>query len=333
MTSLSNARFNAEAAAWDANPDVHRASASALDAILAAFPDLFGASKPSPDRTIDVLEIGCGTGLLSLRLAPYVSSLVAVDAAEGMIDALQMKLQGGAGVPGGGDSHNSEDNIGGKSEEETQKENEMLRQTVHPLCIMLEDPEDPRLPPAATTASESEKNRESGQGPRKKFDLVISHLTLHHIPGSAFSSLLRTMHGCLKPATGWVALTDYEDLVTDLVDSSIPPSSASPLSSCPPATGTTIPPHKDTTKFHPQAKLTGVEHPRGIHAPSFAALMRGDGEDWAGFRDVDVRPAWTMKKDVERWPGEWGSEGKKPADKEVASMDFPFLLCRGRRGA
>lgn len=40
MTDASNARFNAEAAAWDSNPDVHVATAGALKALLARFPDL-----------------------------------------------------------------------------------------------------------------------------------------------------------------------------------------------------------------------------------------------------------------------------------------------------
>lgn len=94
-----NERFNAEAAAWDSNPDVHRASDGALQAILAAHPSLTkkgssSSSPPAPPNTTDVLEIGCGTGLLSLRLAPYVRSIVAVDAAEGMVRALEMKLEG-----------------------------------------------------------------------------------------------------------------------------------------------------------------------------------------------------------------------------------------------
>lgn len=35
-----NDRFNAEAAAWDSNPDVHRASEAAKDALLQRFPKL-----------------------------------------------------------------------------------------------------------------------------------------------------------------------------------------------------------------------------------------------------------------------------------------------------
>lgn len=38
MAANGNARFDAEAAAWDSNPDVHRASDGALVAILDAFP-------------------------------------------------------------------------------------------------------------------------------------------------------------------------------------------------------------------------------------------------------------------------------------------------------
>lgn len=87
MASYSgNDRFNAEAAAWDANPDVHRASDGALRAILAAHPSLLLLSGDAGGRKPDVLEIGCGTGLLTLRLVPYVRSIVAIDAAEGMID-------------------------------------------------------------------------------------------------------------------------------------------------------------------------------------------------------------------------------------------------------
>lgn len=246
-----NDRFNAEAAAWDANPDVHRASDGALQAILEAFPSL-----SSPKNTTRVLEIGCGTGLLSLRLAPYVASILAIDAAQGMIDALTQKI--------------------------ARPENDSVREKIQPLCVMLEDPEDKRLPPADTP---------SPDGPREKYDLITSHLVLHHIADLA--GVLRTMHGCLRPG-GEVALTDYEDF------------------------------GPEARKFHPESKMFGVER-HGIDAKWFAGLM----ED-AGFVDVDVRPRWTMEKEVERVPGEWGE--KKPEDgRELAVMEFPFLLCRGRK--
>ena len=40
MLSYGNERFNAEAAAWDSNPDVHKASDAALEALLQTFPEL-----------------------------------------------------------------------------------------------------------------------------------------------------------------------------------------------------------------------------------------------------------------------------------------------------
>jgi len=90
--SSGNDRFNAEAAAWDSNPDVHRASSLALQSLLNHFSKLQNYRRD--DTTdLDVLEIGCGTGLLSFMLAPYVRSLTAVDTAQGIIDAFKLKLE------------------------------------------------------------------------------------------------------------------------------------------------------------------------------------------------------------------------------------------------
>lgn len=182
-------------------------------------------------------------------MAPYSTSLLAVDAASGMIDALQVKLA-----------------------DPTNPSN------VQPLCIMLEDPEDSNLPA-----------NEQGSG-RKKFDLILSHLVLHHIP--ELEPLLATMYGCLKPG-GYIALTDFEDF------------------------------GPEARKFHPAAKMSGVERD-GINAKWFAGIIKD-----AGFVDVDVSPAFSMSKDVERFPGEWGQ--KKPEGVELEKMDFPFLLCTARK--
>lgn len=292
-----NDRFNAEAAAWDSNPDVHRASDGALQAILAAHPSLTTTSRGSKekqgeadgDARPDVLEIGCGTGLLTLRLAPYVRSIVAVDAAEGMIEALRIKLEGKEGGAEG-------DRSGARGK-------------ISPLCMLLEDPEDERLPPAgaagaaaaAAAAAASGSGAANRGGPRKKFDLITSHLVLHHI--ADLRSVLATMLGCLRPGTGEVALTDYEDF------------------------------GPEARRFHPEARMAGVER-HGVRAAWLAALMRE-----VGFADVEVTaPAWVMEKEVERWPGEWGGmaegeEMRRPAEGSEGAevMGFPFLLARGRR--
>ncbi|EXJ88216.1 hypothetical protein A1O1_05146 [Capronia coronata CBS 617.96] len=151
-----NGRFNDEASSWDSNPFVHEASNEALKAIVSRFPAL--RNPPAPDKALDVLEVGCGTGLLSFMLAPYARRLVAVDAAPGMIEVLKTKLQ-------------SRD----------------AAQNILPVAVSLENPEDKHLPPADETKPD---------GPRLKFGLITSHLVLHHIPD--LRAVLTTMLGCLK---------------------------------------------------------------------------------------------------------------------------------------
>lgn len=159
-------------------------------------------------------------------------------------------------------------------------------ENINPLCIMLEDPEDSRMPPA---------HHDKPDGSRLKFDLVLSHLVLHHIPD--LPAVLHTMHGCLK-AGGTVALTDFEDF------------------------------GPEARKFHPEAKMAGVER-HGIPRGEFEQMMTNEG-----FADVQVKVAWTMWKEVERFAGEWGQ--KRPTAEELggkplAEMNFPFLLCTGKR--
>ncbi|GAB7342952.1 hypothetical protein MBLNU457_g1057t1 [Dothideomycetes sp. NU457] len=83
--STGNARFNAEALTWDNKPEVVRSSALCLDTLLKSslLPNL---------RTTHVLEIGCGTGLLTVPLASNVSSILALDTADGMISMLDAKV-------------------------------------------------------------------------------------------------------------------------------------------------------------------------------------------------------------------------------------------------
>ncbi|KAI9715300.1 MAG: hypothetical protein M1828_000900 [Chrysothrix sp. TS-e1954] len=257
MSGGGNDRFNAEAAAWDSNPDVHKASDAAQKAIIEAFPELqsHDAKDGQHEKAgLDVLEIGCGTGLLSFRIAPFVQRLVAVDASTGMIDALSKKLEA----------------------DEAYK-------NVLPLCVMLEDPEDKNLPPAAQA---------DVSGPRQKFDLILSHLVLHHI--ADLPSLLNTMYGCLKGG-GSIALTDFEDF------------------------------GPEARKFHPEAKMAGVER-HGIPRKEFSQMITQ-----AGFVDVQVDEGWRMRKHVEAYPGEWGQKKPSADDVKLEEMDFPFLLCRASK--
>ena len=245
--NAGNKRFNQEALSWDNRPFVREASQEAAKAITAKSKALYW--KPQ-----QVLEIGCGTGIMSFLIAPHVERVVAIDAAEGMIDVLKQKLQ----------KQDAPENI-------------------LPIAVLLEDPEDPSLPPA----SESEP-----KGSRQKFDLILSHLVLHHIPD--LKGVLKTMLRCLAPG-GRTMLTDFEDF------------------------------GPEARRFHAQSKLDGVER-HGINANQMAALMRE-----VGFANVNVTPEWTMTKTIEKTPGEFGSEGKPQNDDQGEKMDFSFVICYGER--
>ena len=246
-----NSRFNHEALTWDQRPFVHDASREAAKAILARCSALGHQPK-------QVLEIGCGTGILSFLIAPHVERVVAVDAAEGMIEVLRTKLKKPQ-APG----------------------------NVMPVAVLLEDPEDRCLPPA---------NESEPEGARMKFDLITSHLVLHHIP--ELGPVLQTMLGCLRPG-GKVMLTDFEDF------------------------------GPQARRFHAASKMSGVER-HGINAATMKKLM-----EEVGFANVDVRVEWTMQKLVEKYEGEFtkdeefGKSGHGAGGGEM--MEFPFLLCYGEK--
>src|SRR6266480_49378 len=84
---MASERFDKEAADWDDEPYTVASSKQALGALLKYVPNL----KQGLEAT-DILEIGCGTGLLSLIVAPYAHSLTAVDPSSGMIKVLEAKL-------------------------------------------------------------------------------------------------------------------------------------------------------------------------------------------------------------------------------------------------
>lgn len=107
---------------------------------------------------------------------------------------------------------------------------------------MLEDADDVKVQGAA--AALTSRRGESESIPYR-FDLIISHLTLHHIP--SLPAILATMFQCLKPG-GWIALTDFEDFGPDAVI------------------------------FHPKSKREGVER-HGIKRNGMEIMINGTGFD------------------------------------------------------
>jgi SAM-dependent methyltransferase len=175
MTTASNANSITEALSWDSDPSVQQTTALAYKAFLARLP------PPKVLSHFDVLDLGCGTGLLSLALAPSVRSVTAVDAAEGMITVLESKLYS-LHAPG------------------------VIRATatnpgnILAVCALLRDPSDPCLAVDPAVGDEA---------PGRRFDLVVSHLALHRIPED-LGALFRTVYGLLEPG-GQVMVTEVED--------------------------------------------------------------------------------------------------------------------------
>lgn len=79
----SSSRFDEAAAQWDQNPGRVETARAVGAAIVRAI-------KPQPGWR--VLDYGAGTGLLTLNLQPLVSSLLALDSSQGMIETLRRKL-------------------------------------------------------------------------------------------------------------------------------------------------------------------------------------------------------------------------------------------------
>ncbi|KAE8853321.1 hypothetical protein HRS9122_00313 [Pyrenophora teres f. teres] len=228
---INNARFSKEALEWDSNKKHLESTQAALAAIQKYVP----AFKDGRNKDLDVLEIGCGTGLLSFMLAPHVRSLIGVDTASGMISAFDTKLAD--------------------------------LKTSHPNLIAvnhyLTHPDEHELQSAAALLAT--QRGETAEPPYSyRFDLIVSHLTLHHIP--SMSDILATMMKCLKPG-GVVALTDYEDFGPEAVP------------------------------FHPVEKRAGVER-HGIKKAEMEELLLG-----TGFNEVKVEEAFVLRKEVEAEEG------------------------------
>lgn len=75
--------FNEAAATWDSEPR-RVALARAIGETI--------VREAKPNHSMDVLDYGCGTGLLSLFLLPYVRSVTGADNSPGMLEVLRGKI-------------------------------------------------------------------------------------------------------------------------------------------------------------------------------------------------------------------------------------------------
>ncbi len=75
--------FNAQASSWDDNPVRVKLAQDVADAIISSV-------KITPDT--DVLDFGCGTGLVTLALSRHAGSITGADSSRGMLEALDRKI-------------------------------------------------------------------------------------------------------------------------------------------------------------------------------------------------------------------------------------------------
>lgn len=76
--------FDSGAQHWDEKPGRVKLANDIADAILEEV-----ELKPG----MDALDFGCGTGLVTLRLQPYVRFITGVDSSQGMLDVLERKIR------------------------------------------------------------------------------------------------------------------------------------------------------------------------------------------------------------------------------------------------
>ncbi len=77
-------RFDGLATQWDEDPKRVRMAEAVAEAMTRHL---------SLHQTQTLLEYGSGTGLIALRLYPYVQNIIAIDSSEGMLAVLKSKLK------------------------------------------------------------------------------------------------------------------------------------------------------------------------------------------------------------------------------------------------
>lgn len=81
--NLEKRDFDKDASQWDDSPGRVKVAADIAGAMIAEIP-LTGE--------MDVLDFGCGTGLVTLALQPFVHTITGADSSQGMLDVLNCKI-------------------------------------------------------------------------------------------------------------------------------------------------------------------------------------------------------------------------------------------------
>jgi len=81
---MSKKDFDHAAVSWDEKPGRIKLAADVANAIM---------KSVEVRADMDVLDYGCGTGLLALSLQPHVLSITGADSSHGMLDVLNVKIK------------------------------------------------------------------------------------------------------------------------------------------------------------------------------------------------------------------------------------------------
>ncbi len=83
MSDQQPTYFDQAAATWDDNPVRVALMKAVVEAII---------RQIQPTSAMDMLDYGCGTGLVSFFLAPHVGTVTAADGSDGMLAVLRKKI-------------------------------------------------------------------------------------------------------------------------------------------------------------------------------------------------------------------------------------------------
>lgn len=86
MSTSDNSYFDRSATQWDKEPHRIALMKAIGEAIL---------REAKPTSQMDVLDYGCGTGLVGLFLLPHVRSVTGADSSPGMLEVLRNKIRDG----------------------------------------------------------------------------------------------------------------------------------------------------------------------------------------------------------------------------------------------
>ena len=90
MKDQKKSIFDVKAATWEEDPFRVKLAYDISDTII---------REIAPAKDMNVLDYGCGSGLVTLKLQPFVKSITGMDSSEGMLAVHSSAICGSRGCP------------------------------------------------------------------------------------------------------------------------------------------------------------------------------------------------------------------------------------------